>query len=281
VGRGTLVSTEQGGVIRVAVRVPIADAETARAAFLELAPGGFEEVERPSELELAAYVHDPVELTEAFPDATTSDVADGWADAWRSFHRPVIAGGVWIGPPWEQPPPDLPAVMIDPGRAFGTGAHPTTRLCVELLARCKRGSLLDVGCGSGVLALAGARLGFDPVAAIDADPIAVAVTRANAAVNGLALVVSELDALSAPLPQARVAVANVLLRPVESILARLETSEAITSGYLAGERPSHPGWELVETRELDGWAGDRFRSTVPAEAGSTCRGDRTVYAFAR
>ena len=73
----------------------------------------------------------------------------------------------------------LPAVVIEPGRAFGTGAHPTTRLCLELLAELARGSLLDVGCGSGVLAVAGAKLGFRPVHAVDHDPVAVDATIAK------------------------------------------------------------------------------------------------------
>jgi len=119
--------------------------------------------------------------------------------------------------------------------------------------------LLDVGCGSGVLAIAAARLGFGPVVAIDDDPVAVETTRANAAVNSVALDVRLADALRDPLPRSDVAVANVLLEPVEAILARLDAGEAITSGYLAGERPAHAGWAHVETVELDGWAADRFR----------------------
>ena len=82
-------------------------------------------------------------------------------------------GPLWIGPPWESAPADALAVVIDPGRAFGTGAHATTRLCLELLLDAPRGSVLDVGCGSGVLAIAAARLGFGPVAAVDVDEIAV------------------------------------------------------------------------------------------------------------
>jgi len=121
------------------------------------------------------------------------------------------------------------------------------------------GSLLDVGCGSGVLAIAAARLGFGPVTCIDADPVAVETTVVNARANGITVEARVLDALDEPLPATDVAVANVLLGPVETILTRLDAREAITSGYLEGERPAHPGWAHAETALLDGWAADRFR----------------------
>jgi hypothetical protein len=79
------------------------------------------------------------------------------------------------------------------------------------------------------------------------------------------VVAQRLDALRDELPTADTAVANVLLEPVERILSRLETREAITSGYLAGERPAHPGWTHVDTVELDGWAADRFRKAATAD----------------
>ena len=247
---------------RLSVHAVGDEAEPLRARLLELVPSGLEEVSNGDVVELAAYV--PVAqvdvLLDAFPGAVVEPVPQGWEDAWRSFHHPVVVGGLWIGPPWEQAPDPARAVVIDPGRSFGTGAHPTTRLCVELLARTAgRGSLLDVGCGSGVLAIAGARLGFAPVVAVDVDPIAVETTAANATANDADVDARLVDAESGALPGADLAVANVLLRPVATVLARLDAVEAITSGYLSGERPAHDGWEHVEVQSLDGWAADRFR----------------------
>lgn len=249
-----------GPLVRVTVRAGLDRAEELRAAALELAPEGFEEVEDDEKITLALYV-EPSRvgaIRSVFADAEAEPAMLGWEDAWRAFHRPVRTGGIWIGPPWEQPPAGEPSVVIDPGRAFGTGAHPTTRLCVELLAAAPRGSLLDVGCGSGVLAIAAARLGYAPLWAVDDDPVAVQATLANALVNDVALEASVVDATSGSLPTADLAVANILLGAVESLLPRLQARHAITSGYLAGERPSVPGWAWVEGRELDGWAADLF-----------------------
>ena len=89
-------------------------------------------MDRGDELELAAYTDE-----EPPPGALVEPVEDGWEHRWREFHRPVRVGPFWIGPPWEQPPRDVVPVVIDPGRAFGTGAHPTTRLCVELARRAR------------------------------------------------------------------------------------------------------------------------------------------------
>jgi ribosomal protein L11 methyltransferase len=248
---------------RIAVRVHGDEAEQVRARLVELSPGGFEEIPLGGpNVELAVYTDAAAAdgLLAELPGATDAPVAEGWEDAWRDFHRPIVAGGLWLGPPWETPPDPARAVVIDPGRAFGTGSHPTTRLCVSLLATTtERGSLLDVGCGSGVLAIAAARLGFAPVVALDVDPVAVETTRANARVNAVTLDAAVLDALADALPPVDLAVANVLLRPVETILARLGAREAVTSGYLAGEHPAHVGWDYIESLELDGWAADRFR----------------------
>ena len=148
--------------------------------------------------------------------------------------------------------------MIDPGRAFGTGSHPTTRLCIELLAGAPRGSLLDVGCGSGVLAIAASRLGFAPVLAIDVDPVAVETTRANAAANGVELDARVVDALSGRCRR-RTSPSRTCSSLRWRRSSRAWSAGGVTSGYLAGERPAHRGWAHLETMEVDGWAADRFR----------------------
>ena len=122
--------------------------------------------------------------------------------------------------------------MVDPGRAFGTGGHPTTRACIELLSRLERGSLLDAGCGSGVVAVAAVRLGFAPVRAVDLDAVAVEVASATARLNGVPIDVSRADVLRDPLPASDVAVANIELAVVEQLLGRLGAREVVTSGYL-------------------------------------------------
>jgi ribosomal protein L11 methyltransferase len=177
-------------------------------------------------------------------------VEDGWEDAWRSFHHGVTVGRLWVGPPWEDPPAGALPVVIDPGRAFGTGAHPTTRLCLELLQEAEPASLVDVGCGSGVLSIAAAKLGYSPVRALDIDEVALEVTAANAAANGVAI------ELVAEPPQAEFAVLNIALDVVEQVLPTLRVERAITSGYLERDEPRAAGWYSVERRVRDGWAAD-------------------------
>jgi ribosomal protein L11 methyltransferase len=228
--------------------------------MLELCPEGFEEVELPTGVEFVAYVEVPREAAarRAFGEVAASDVEPGWEAAWQRFHRPVRVGPLWIGPPWEEPDEEALAVVIDPGRAFGTGAHATTRLCLELLLERPRTSLADLGCGSGVLAIAAAKLGFRPVTALDVDPVALQAAAANAAANGVTIELAAADLLDAPLPEAEVAVANLELAPVERLARRLSSRTLIASGYLASDTPVLGGWRLCERREAEGWAAERF-----------------------
>jgi ribosomal protein L11 methyltransferase len=209
------------------VRVSRERAEEARALMLDLFPEGFEEVEADGDVELAAYTRSGGEerLWQAFGPGRAAPVANDWTEAWKRFHRPICVGPLWVGPPWETPERGSTPVVIDPGRAFGTGAHPTTRLCLELLERLPRGSVLDVGCGSGVLAIAAAKLGFSPVSAFDADRASVAATDSNARANAVLLDrLERVDLRSGAIPVADVVAAN-LMRPL-----LLQVSERMQNG---------------------------------------------------
>jgi ribosomal protein L11 methyltransferase len=227
--------------------------------LLALVPEGFEEIDRGPEIEFVAYVDGAREahLSRTFPGSRASDVSPGYADAWRAFHRSVRVGPLWVGPPWEQPEPDALPIVIEPGQAFGTGAHATTRLCLELLLELPRSSLLDLGCGAGVLSIAAARLEFHPVIALDHDEVAVAATRANATLNGVEIDARRCDVLSERLPSATVALANLELRSLQLVASRVATKLFVVSGILDREHPRLRGrWRLRSRRELDGWAAE-------------------------
>jgi ribosomal protein L11 methyltransferase len=225
--------------------------------MLSLFPEGFEEADRDEGFELSAYTDSGGEgrMRAAFADVSSTELASDWPERWKRFHRPVRAGGLWIVPPWEQPRGGV-SITIDPGRAFGTGAHPTTRLCVELLSELEPASLLDVGCGSGVLAIAAAKLGFAPVTGVDHDMAAVAAARRNAAANAVDVEFRQADALVGALPQARVAVANTSEQLVAKIAPRLDCELFVSSGYFEPHMPELPGFRRRERRTLEGWAAD-------------------------
>ena len=212
-------------MIRLAVRVRCGDAETVLAELLELAPGGVEEVEIGQEMIEYAVYGAPGELPE-LPDlnaavgdtpveVSSTEVADDWSERWKRFHRPILIEPPWgspvpalhVRPPWEAPSDreGTEEIVIDPGQAFGTGAHATTRLCLELLLELGAlehwpGSLLDVGTGSGVLAIAAARLGFAPVLGLDHERESVAAARENAEVNEVKIEVRRFDLRTQALP---------------------------------------------------------------------------------
>ena len=237
-------------MIRLAVRVRRDQAELVLAELLELAPGGVEERDDGDVVEYAVYGA-PGELPalpalraaagEALVEVATTEVADDWDQRWKAFHAPVEIGGLRVRPPWEPPHAGLIDVVIDPAQAFGTGAHATTRLCLELLLELDPGgALVDVGCGSGVLAIAAARLGWAPVLGVDHDPEAVRATTENAAANGVAIQARRHDLLRAgPAPSAPTALANLLrpllLRVAADGFAGPTPEVLVASGLLAHE----------------------------------------------
>lgn len=232
------------------------------AELLELAPGGVEESRLPDgSVEYAVYGA-PGELPalpalkaaagEALVEVRSEEVADDWQDRWREFHKPLVMDSrLAVRPPWEPPQGTAVDVVIDPGRAFGTGAHATTRLCLELMVEISfawrkkspkmepaLGPLLDLGCGSGVLAIAAAKLGWGPVLAVDNDPSAVAAARENAGANRVEVEVRRLDLRTDPLPSAPTVVANLLgplLMALASRLASPPPKRLIAGGLLREE----------------------------------------------
>jgi ribosomal protein L11 methyltransferase len=227
--------------------------------MLELFPEGFEEVDHQAGVELVAYTDAAGEerMWHFFGTTNADDVPLGWEERWRDFHKPVQVGALWVGPPWESLPTDGRAVVIDPGRAFGTGSHGTTQLCLQFLQDIESGALLDIGCGSGVLSIAAALLGFSPVIGIDIEEPAIEATRENAAANGVE-VTAHLVSADAPLPTVDVAVANISLAGIEALNGRLDATTVITSGYVMADQPRLPGFAHVERRTHDAWASDLF-----------------------
>ncbi len=228
--------------------------------MLELFPEGFEEVDSSDGVELVAYTDSGGEerLWHAFGGARAENIAADWRDRWKAFHHPVRIGSLWIGPPWEEPPADVTAVVIEPGRAFGTGAHPTTKLCVQLLSELERASVLDLGCGSGVLAIVAAKSGFAPVLAVDSDQHAVDATRTNAAANSVELEASVLDVLTDELPRAEIALANITRPALEILAPRLHARRLVSSGYLPTDPIELHPFRHVKRLTDSGWAADLY-----------------------
>ena len=157
------------------------------------------------------------------PAFSTETVAErDWVRASQAQFQPVEIGArLWIGASWHEAPPGRLSVRIDPGLAFGTGSHATTRLALAYLEKELKGGerVLDYGCGSGILAIAAARLGASYVEATDNDPLAVETTRANARANGVRLFAALPDRLARS--DYDVAVSNILAQPLIDLAPRL------------------------------------------------------------
>jgi ribosomal protein L11 methyltransferase len=241
-------------MIRLAVRCEPEYAEQVMANLLELAPNGLEEERGPGWVEYAIY-GPPGEVPElgelqaaaggALVDVTTTSVPEDWADRWADFHRPIeVAGRIGVRPSWWEPKDGLIDVVVDPGRAFGTGGHPTTRLSLAFLVELEdageaSGPIADWGTGSGVLAIAAGKLGWGPVTGCDREEASLETAAANADVNGVDLALDRLDVRETAPPVAPTVIANLTANLLQDCARHLEGGQLpgtlVCSGMLESE----------------------------------------------
>lgn len=244
-------------MIRLAIRCRAETADLALAQLIDLAPAGIEEVRDGEIVEFAVY--GPPGEVPSLPDlqvavgdelveVRTTEVADDWQERWRDFHHALLVepasgragSGVFLRPSWEQVevPDGAVEVVLDPGQAFGTGSHPTTRLCVaHLLDLAPGGDFVDIGCGSGVLAIAAGKLGWGPLRGYDFDPLAVTATLENAAVNGVEVLAERLDvrAEAGGLPAlAPTVFANIMRPQLLDMAGQFEAGHGVLDLVLSG-----------------------------------------------
>ena len=241
-------------MIRLAVRCSPEQADFVLAELTVLAPNGVEEERGPGYVEYAIYggegeLPELGEVEAAAGDGlvelVATEVPDDWADRWQDFHKPLLVGGrLWLRPSWEEPREGAIDLVVDPGRAFGTGAHPTTRLCLELLLELEQageagGALTDLGTGSGVLAIAAAKLGWDPVRGCDHEPAAIEAAAANAAANGVAVELERVNLREGLPATAPTVVANLTAPVLRTVADQLGSGSAprilVCSGLLPPE----------------------------------------------
>ena len=195
-----------------------------------------------------------------FSIATLED--EDWVRASQAQFLPSAIGErLWIGPSWHEPPPGRVAVRIDPGLAFGTGSHATTRLILNYLEKTIAGGerILDYGCGSGILAIAAAKLGAARVDCADVDPQAVETAIANARANGVHVNAALADAL--PAAQYDLVVSNILAQPLIALapLFAERGLRVVLSGILEEQADevihAYGPWFQMSVTDTDaGWA---------------------------
>lgn len=268
------------GWTRVIVAVDAAAAELAADLLWRSGAAGIEEQDADGATVLLAGFADGATAAAAaealaaagHAGATTAAVTDDGLDAWRAFAEPVRAGRFWLTPTWLDAPAamaDGEVLWLDPGRTFGSGSHPTTRLVLDQLDHLVRPgqAVLDVGCGSGVLAIGAARLGAGSVVAIDIDPASPGVTAANADRNDVGHLVHASDRpladVAADALRFDVVAAN-LLAPVVAELADHLVAVVASHGHLVVSGLLADQWEasaallaplvVRDVHTAEGWA---------------------------
>jgi ribosomal protein L11 methyltransferase len=230
-------------LVRLGIQVRADDAELALAQLLPLLPGGAEEREVQGGIEYSLYApagelphRDEIAalVGDALIDVVSEPVPEGWERRWHDFLRPVRVGEIVVRPPWIDGADD--DLVIDPGVYFGAGTHPTTQLCLELLQEIEpRGPLCDWGAGTGVLAVAAARLGWEPVTAVELEAGALETISVNAATNHVAVSTHWMDLTTTPAPWTPVAIANLPRTVLVEVLIERAPELLIASGVLTRE----------------------------------------------
>lgn len=241
-------SVEGAGLIRLAVRCAPEQADLVLAELTVLAPNGVEEERGPGYVEYAIYGGEgelpelgdlDADLGGGRVEVTATEIPDDWADRWRDFHKPLlVADRIWLRPSWEPPRVGAIDVVVDPGQAFGTGAHPTTRLCLGFLCELDPGGeLVDLGTGSGVLAIAASKLGWTPVRGYDHEPAAIEAAAANAAANGVELRLERMNLRERLPPLPPTVVANMTAPILRAVAGHLMEAPQtlVCSGILPPE----------------------------------------------
>jgi ribosomal protein L11 methyltransferase len=254
----------------VEVEVDAADVDLAADALWQAQPSAVSEVDLgDGRVLLTADVVDVARLAARWGARVVEPDSDAHLDAWREWATPLRVGRrIVLQPTWipaVEPRPHEVVVRVDPLRSFGSGSHPSTRLALAVLDDHVTGGerVLDVGCGSGVLAVAACRLGAAAAVAVDVEEAAVATTTANAVANGVGELV---DASTTPVADVTgafdVVVANIGARVLRELAPVLEPRVArggllalagLLDGQAADGRAAYAGLAEVERRAADGW----------------------------
>ena len=265
---------------RIAFRLPAAEKEELLDALLPLLPAGIREAPAGDAVEVSSTA--VVLPAQAQLEAAAGRPLDGWQEQdvpadWRARRARfgggafLVGGRVLVRSRWDPPaePGVLDLVLERGGDGFGSGSHATTRMCLELLLELEPdGGAADLGCGLGTLAIAAARLGWQPVAGVDRMAAAVDAARANGARNGVAVEWSVADLEADPIPLAPVLLINAP-PPVHARVAAATgqagtARHAVLSGFITGELDAvvaayaATGWAVAAQREEDGWAAARL-----------------------
>ena len=204
------------------------------------------------------------EIDNCFPDAEKNTVRDeDWENNWKQYYKPIEIGErLLVVPQWEEIPANgrIPLVL-DPGLIFGTGSHATTKMCLEALQEIelKGKSVLDLGCGSGILGIGAMLLGAGECTAVDIDEKAPDVVRSNAALNNVEINAFSADVLGTEYPLHDIVTANIVADVIIALAPKVKAGIFICSGIIDGREAEaeaaleSAGFNILQHKHLEEW----------------------------